>query len=281
MIILWFFLSLMLLTALLFALAPFLKTTRSSLDLDQSSLQQELHHLKTEFSQGLINQKNLEQAQYELALNFINEPVRKIEPIKKAVSRKRIEIITLIVILLLIPLVSLSFYFKWGASNLLSQYYVLEKNKDVKNQLSKLSVQQLIDKMNIIMANRPTDPQGWYLLGRLYQSQNDYPNALIAFNKAHQLKPDDVNISIQLAQLMFFLNKNQLNNQAKQLIDDVLKSQGQNPMAINLLALDAYQHQQYQQALDYWEKILPMFSTQSQEGQIILKSIHEAQLKIK
>lgn len=45
------------------------------------------------------------------------------------------------------------------------------------------------------LENNPTDAQGWFILGKLYLSKQDNTKAKSAFDKAHALKPDDLQIS--------------------------------------------------------------------------------------
>lgn len=41
----------------------------------------------------------------------------------------------------------------------------------------------------------PNDAQGWFILGKLYLSQQNYPAAKTAFDKAHSLNPNDDQIN--------------------------------------------------------------------------------------
>jgi cytochrome c-type biogenesis protein CcmH/NrfG len=48
------------------------------------------------------------------------------------------------------------------------------------------------------LAESPTDAEGWFILGKLYLSKEDYKAAKFALNRAHELKPNDQQINFYL-----------------------------------------------------------------------------------
>ena len=47
-----------------------------------------------------------------------------------------------------------------------------------------------------------------------------------------------------------------------------------------MLAMDAYSRHSYQQAIDYWQRLLKQVTVKSEEGQAIRKAIAKAQAKL-
>jgi cytochrome c-type biogenesis protein CcmH len=82
-----------------------------------------------------------------------------------------------VIILLLMPMLSLGLYLKWGASQLLAEKETMRTPALVIQQLQR-TLQQ-----------HPSDAEGWYWLGRLYFSEKDFSRASQAFARVDALAP--------------------------------------------------------------------------------------------
>ncbi|WP_229776955.1 tetratricopeptide repeat protein, partial [Alicyclobacillus cellulosilyticus] len=74
------------------------------------------------------------------------------------------------------------------------------------------SPQELILKLKTRVDNNPLDPRGWYLLGRLYTTQEAWDDANQAFKTAYALNSDDIQIAVNYAQSQWQLNHHQFND---------------------------------------------------------------------
>ena len=187
----------------------------------------------------------------------------------------------LMLLLVALPVLALGLYLHWGSSEQLSLYYQQQHNKQaVDKTLQQLgSPQQVIEQLEMQLQAHP-DAKGWYLLGRLYMSQSLFPQAVEAFAKANQLKPNDTQTLLQYAEAQFLAQHN-LSTQAKALIEKVLAQQPDNAEAANILAIAAYQQGDYQQAIDRWEHLLTRFPAESDDGKKLLEAIARAQAALK
>jgi len=135
---------------------------------------------------------------------------------------------------------------------------------------------ELIDKLKAHLQQKPTSAQGWYLLGRLYVSQGESTLALQAFATAHQLQPNDALFSVNYAQSLFGQGDESFAEKARQLLSDVLQNDPKQPDALAMLAMDAYSRHLYQQAIDYWQRLLAQVPAQSDEAAALRKAIAKA-----
>ncbi len=140
--------------------------------------------------------------------------------------------------------------------------------------------QELIDKLRAKLDDSPESAKGWYLLGRLYSNQNDSNNAVTAFAKAHSLKPQDEQFTVNYAQSLWELNQRQFNAQIRDLFNTLLKNNPNQPDALAMLAMDAFMSQSYEDAINYWQRLLKIAPQQSEEADAIRKAIAKAQEKI-
>lgn len=211
-----------------------------------------------------------------LALIFVLWPLFHInEPQPKSLSLS-------ITLLLLLPLVSITLYYHWGHSQQLARYYSEKQhNKAVQAELKKFkSPQQLINKMQQVLAKKPNSAKGWFLLGKLYSSLNNYQAAEQSYAKANSLSPHNISYMLAYAQANFFANNKHLSPKAKEYTHYILQKQPQNPAALNLLALNHFSAGEYQAAIGLWEKLLPLFPPQTRSGKVIMGAIHQAQQQL-
>lgn len=210
-----------------------------------------------------------------VAWPFLVRPVQTklgLEPMPKSI---------LMLLLVALPVLAMALYLHWGSSEQLNQYYQQQQNKQTVNKtIQQLgSPQQVIKKLEAQLQAHP-DAKGWYLLGRLYMSQSLFAQAVEAFAKANQLKPNDAQTILQYAEAQLLAQHN-LSAQAKAWIEKVLAQQPNNAEAANILAIAAYQQADYQQAIDRWEQLLAHFPAESDDGQKLLAAIARAQAELK
>ncbi|WED41786.1 tetratricopeptide repeat protein [Legionella cardiaca] len=183
---------------------------------------------------------------------------------------------------LMIALAIIAGYWHWGA---MPQWQLFldheEKQKKVQAVLQSIkNPMQLIEKLKARLQTDPNSARGWYLLGRLYASQEQWVSARDAFEKAHQLNPDDEATTVNYAQSLWQLNQQQFNDAIRALFKKLLQKNPNQPDALAMLAMDAFTAQDYQQAIDYWQQLLKLAPEQSQEAQMIRKAIAKAQQQL-
>lgn len=171
-------------------------------------------------------------------------------------------------------------YWHWGAG-LEWTHYLQEGIRQQRAQSLMKTMHddpaELIAKLKATVEKQPASARGWYLLGRLYVSQNQWQQANDAFATAHQLQPNDEQITVNYAQNLWQLNNQQFDGTIRTLLNDVLKRNASQPDALAMLAMDAYACHEYQRAIDYWQALLKQVSPQSEEAMAIRKAIAKAQ----
>ena len=136
--------------------------------------------------------------------------------------------------------------------------------------------QELIDKLKAHLQQKPDSARGWYLLGRLYAGQNQWKSAYKVFFKAHELEPDNEQITVNYAQSIWQTHHRIFTSDVRQLFQSILKKNPNQPDALSMLAMDAYQHHEYQRAIDYWSLLLALLPQDSSESKAIRKAIFKA-----
>lgn len=195
---------------------------------------------------------------------------------------KQRNVIAIIGIILGLPILAISLYLKLGAYQaVLKQQEIAEQYESVNAEIKKLgSLQNIVLTLKQKVEANP-DARGFMLLGHLYLKTQQFQEASNAFAKANQLNPHQPEILVGYAQSLYFTHKMTLTQQAKALLDETLKLEPEQPDAINLLAIAAYQRGDYVVAIHYWEQLLPLFQQDSTEQQKLLEMIATAQKSMK
>lgn len=184
-----------------------------------------------------------------------------------------------IIALLLIPMLSSILYWRWGDSvQVASAMSAKAEIKKVDAEVRKLGTRgNVIDMLKKQVEKRPDDAKGWYLLGKLYLGGGELKDAERCLKRANLLDKNNPNITIALVESQFYLANKKLSSSSKKQLKQLLKSDPQQINAVNLLALDAYNRHQYQDAVNYWERLLPLFPAESENAKAVLKMIASAQ----
>lgn len=187
--------------------------------------------------------------------------------------------IIILLLIIFIPLFSLIFYSYNGFHQSLFHFCKLQKEaKIAQAELKRIkNPQKIIEKLQQYLQSHPNKPRGWYLLGRFYLGEHQYFKAYQALDKAFHLKPNQLTYTIAYAEADFFYHKQNLSPENLQNLKKIVRQHPNQVSAINLLAINAYQQQKYRLAIHYWEKLLPLFATQSRDEQRLLMMINQAQ----
>lgn len=217
-----------------------------------------------------------------LAIGFIVWPLFKKSRTENLPVSASHNGLVIILLSLFLPTLSLLIYWQLGAFRTVNQAdLVRERLVEVKEEIKHSgSRQSLIQQFEAHLKQKPENPKGWYLLGKLYLQDARYPEAVKALRRSKDLQAEDPDTLLALAQALYILDQNKLNTESHSLLLQVIKKVPNSPIALTLLGMDEYNNGQYRQALTYFEQLLPLYSAESPEGQRLLEIIAQAQKHI-
>jgi cytochrome c-type biogenesis protein CcmH len=130
------------------------------------------------------------------------------------------------------------------------------------------------------LQSNPSDAQGWTMLARSYGSLEKYPEAVGAYAKATELSPNDADLWADYAYASAMANGRTLEGQPMEFIERALKLDPDNAKALGLAANAAFEANQYQKAIDYWERLRKRVPSGSDVAQAIDSRISEARSRL-
>lgn len=114
------------------------------------------------------------------------------------------------------------------------------------------------------------------MLGRSYTNLQKYSEASNAYAKATALKADDADLWADYAFALAMANGQRLQGQPLELVKKALQLDPENPKALELAGAAAFEAKNYNQAVDYWQKLLQKAPPDSELGRALSQRINEA-----
>ncbi|WP_152087522.1 c-type cytochrome biogenesis protein CcmI [Pseudoalteromonas sp. A25] len=286
----WSMFALLTLLAVLFVVVPFLRREKI-LQVDNEAnaqridiYQQRLTELKVDLDNQRIDPQMHQESVLELKRRLLNE----LSPEKQLNSRGNNRIFALTGFLFTLAVSGVFYYFTGSQQQVANWYEAIEKlpeygERAVLQQGESLSANELQAfalGLRTKLANSGDDAVAWMLLGRVAMSLNDFEMAKQAFEKALKMEPSNHNVLINYSQVLLVEGSESAMNKAARLLAKVLKSNPSNVDAISLLALIAYEKQDWLEAKTAFEVLLANMESNDPRYSMIEQRIDEIAQKI-
>jgi cytochrome c-type biogenesis protein CcmH len=257
-VIFWIIVIALLAVALAFILLPMLRVERSASD-DQR-VEQNIQIAREQKAQldAQLESGELDRDAYERALLDLETGLAiELEQTERGGDRSRGAWMT-VVVLLAIPLVSVSMYFAFG------NYPVVEDPSLAEAPRQQTDPHQNIDGMIATIEERlqaqPDDANGWYALGQAYGIKRQFDRAETAYRKTYELVGDQPEVLFSLADAIAMQNNGSLLGEPEQLVARGLELAPRYPNGLWLAGLIAQERGDYRSAHRYWSLLLPLIA---------------------
>lgn len=173
---------------------------------------------------------------------------------------------------------ALTGYWLWGGYPKWHAFLVKnQKTAQAKELLKSIgSTDALITKLRTKLDDTPKSAKGWYLLGKLYLREDKLKDAVSCFEKSYQFKPSSELYAVTYGQGLWQLNQYQFNPSVLAVFHKLIKENPNQPDALAMLAMEAYQRDDFAKALFYWQALLQLVPDNSEEAKAIRKAIAKA-----
>ncbi len=115
-------------------------------------------------------------------------------------------------------------------------------------------IEAMITRLAERLKAKPDDAEGWSMLGRSYNAQGRYAEALAAYKRAYDLRPKDAQVLADYADGLAVANNRSLDGEPEKLILEAVKLDPQNVKALALAGTLAFNHADYKGAVGLWER---------------------------
>ncbi|WP_317929249.1 c-type cytochrome biogenesis protein CcmI [Halioxenophilus sp. WMMB6] len=235
-----------------------------------------LDELDASRSQGELDESTYEQLKAELGRSLLEDNQNE-TPEQGA---KRLGSPVLLACLLLVPLVSFSFYLWHGAYDSLELRDLLQEQSVAAMKSGSTitgpeveATKQVVAKLKRLLEKDPDNLQNRYLLARNLLNLQDLKGAIGAYQEILSRSPKEPQILAEFGQVIFMASGSQMLPQVQQLADSALALDPQNTLALSLAGITAYEKRDYPQALTHWTKAVSLLGANNPDSATLLAGI--------
>jgi cytochrome c-type biogenesis protein CcmH len=273
MIDFWLAAGLLLLVALSFLLIPVLRGRRAQREEDRTALnvalyQERVAELQTQQAEGVLDAAQLDTGRAEAARELLAD-TEGVEAPRESRLGKPLPLLAAF----LVPVLGVSLYLHFGASD----------KVELTREFSQppVSMEDMTQRLERAAIAQPDSPEGLYFLGRAYMAQDRSADAAKVFERAVALAGRQPELLGQWAQAQYFADNKQWSPKIQALTDEALKLDPKEVTSLGLLGIAAFEGERYQDAIDYWGRLLAQLPPEDNSRVALQGGIDRAAQKLK
>lgn len=262
--------TLMIIVATALLAVPLLRTPRIAADTadrnatNLSIFRDQLAELEHERSEGSLTAADFEQARTELQRRLLEDVKPESTNSKEAAPSRK----TALIIMILLPLVGL------GGYGLLGNPRALDPaNTRPPERVTAAQVEGMVEKLAQKLKDNPGDTQGWVMLARSYKTLGRFAEAAEAYSHATEAIDKNPALLTDYADLLAQLNDGSMRGKPGELVKRALKLDPNDAQALMLAGVAAAELRDFNGAIAYWTRLLPMLEPGSEDATMVEDAI--------
>lgn len=272
MIDFWLAAGLLLLVALSFLLIPVLRERRAQREEDRTALnvalyQERIAELQSQQAEGVLDAAQMDSGRAEAARELLAD-TEGVAPARVSRLGKPLPLLAAV----LVPVLGLGLYLHFGASD------KVELTREFAQ--APQSMQEMTQRLERAVAAQPDSAEGVYFLGRTYMAQDRPADAAKMFERAVNLAGRQPELLGQWAQAQYFADNKKWSDKVQALTDEALKADPKEVTSLGLLGIAAFEGERYQEAIDYWNRLLAQLPPQDKSREALQGGITRATEKL-
>ena len=239
-------------------------------------LRQQAADLEAERAAGRIDEDEFEESRMELERRVLEEP-RQADQARSGKSTLVARILA-VIFLIVIPTASSLAYLALGRYTAMDPQFIamMEEQSARQRGHSGIEMQRMLDKLRADLEKDPMNANGWFMLARTAAQMNRFDESVEAFKKLNALVPNNADIIADMADMMAAANGKVITPDIEALLKKALRLDPNQWKALALLAIQAWDRQQYVNAALYWQKLLQVVPPDFPDRDQIESNIAEA-----
>jgi len=268
MIDFWLAAGLLLLVALSFLLIPVLRGRRAQREEDRTALnvalyQERLAELQAQQAEGVLDAAQMDSGRAEAARELLADTEGVAAP-RVSKLGKPLPLLAAV----LVPVLGLGLYLHFGAAD------KVELTREFAQ--APQSMEEMTRRLERAVAAQPDSAEGLYFLGRTYMAQDRPADAAKMFERAANLGGRQPELLGQWAQAQYFADGKKWSDKIQALTDEALKADPKEVTSLGLLGIAAFEGERYQQAIDYWNRLLAQLPEDDKSREALQGGINRA-----
>jgi cytochrome c-type biogenesis protein CcmH len=262
---------LLLVLVLVLLLRPFIFPPKveatSRRQMNAAIYREELEKLEAERAAGSINSADYEIAHAEMRQRLFQDTNEEDDRSVMGSSK-----ITVIGLCIFITVLSAGFYFSLGDATRIAE-------KSAEQPMTQEGVSKMVAEFAAKMEKDPTNLQGWVMLARSYRILGRNEEAAKAYEQAGSFIDSDPQLLADYADVLASNANGSFAGKPQKLINQALKLDPNNLMALWLSGTASYAAGNYKAAVQTWEKLAQQLPPGTEDARSIEASIADARAK--
>ena len=280
----WLLTAGLLILAIFFLIYPFVRKGQ----IDQGEVQvANLQIFRDQQAQldNQLDQKQINQTQYEQLLTeskqLLLSNTENSEPQQSIQADKKQATWLLQALIILLPLFCLAVYHSIGASADQRILGLIQQASESTDSAQALELHnQLYAAVEKRAEQRPENIYYWILLAKRAIHKNDLSSAAYNYSQAIKLSPDDGYLLAQYAEILFMLANSQFTQEVLSALDKAFAIDSSNPTVLGLKGIQAFEAQQWQLAITYWQEAQQQMDQTSATAKALVAGITRAEKRL-
>jgi cytochrome c-type biogenesis protein CcmH len=221
-----------------------------------AAYRERLDELRTDLEAGTLDAETYQGLEAELAASLLADTSAADSAPVSPPPRERSRAPALAVLVaVLVPALAVYGYVRYGA---LPDVLIRDSAQVLLSGANATDdeMRALVARLERRLARAPDKSDVWYLLGHGNLFLQDYDAAADAFETLRRLTGDDTNVLVSLAQARFLADHGRVSPSTRAVMDRVLARNPHQPVVLEMLAIDAFNHQDFAAAAGYLERAL-------------------------
>ncbi len=262
---------LLLVLVLVLLLRPFIFPSKSEAtsrrQMNAAIYREELEKLDAELTMGSITSVDYEMAHAEIRQRLFQDTNEEDDRSEMGSTKK-----TVVGLCLFVALLSSGLYLTLGDAPRIAE-------QNVQQPMTREGVEKMVTEFAAKMEQDPTNFKGWVMLARSYRILGRNEEAAKAYERAGDFVGSDPQLLADYADTLASNANGNFAGKPLQLINQALKLDPNNLMALWLSGTASYTAGNYKAAVQTWEKLAKQLPPGSEEARSIGESIAEARSK--
>lgn len=268
--------------AMLFVLSP-LMLNRSAPSGKRNTInvvlfKDRLQELEDDFNQGVIGKDEFQSLKTELERRLLDDAAAGSEATTALTGKP--SAVVMVLLALSIPLVAWPVYQQTGAKADwdISQTLEQARQKTTAGESTELEVERLIVQLNQRLEQHPQHTDYLMLLGSTQMSLTNYAAATDVYRRLSDIYPKNPAVLAQYAQALYLSSDRTLTVKVRALADKALAINPQQTTVLGMMGIASFEQGDFLQAINYWQRLLPMLGPVSPNRQMITAGINQAKV---
>ena len=231
-------------------------------DIENNTLTcKDAENIKIELKNSLLEYKNKSDV---LSLNIYR-------------SSKNVRKIISLILILIIPVFVFVIYNIVGSPDSIEKLALTSNISNSQSSNEQLaSVDEMLNRVERRLLDNPDNADDWLMLANSYLVLKRYPESIRAFENLYRLKGDEPSLLLRYADALAMANSGVFSGKPAEMIKKALVLDPENTMGLWLAGLVSYEEGKIDEAINYWEKVLPKLKDGSEEQNNIKKYLEFA-----